>query len=84
MIGTAATNKPVRELSSTRSASESNAHGPMISTTAKTSSGRQCARTAAMAPGRAANGTSTSAPIAVRAKTRTDTETSATATLMSR
>ena len=84
MMGTAATSSPVSELSSTRSASESNAHGPMISTRANTSSARQCARTTVTAPGRAANGSSTSAPSAVRANTSTATETSATATLISR
>ena len=51
MMGTAATSSPVSELSSTRSASESNAHGPMISTRANTSSARQCARTTVTAAG---------------------------------
>ena len=51
MMGTAATSSPVSELSSRRSASESNAHGPMISTRANTSSARPCARTTVTARG---------------------------------
>jgi hypothetical protein len=56
----------------------------MISSAAKATSGRQCRRSAPSSPERSASGSSSNAPIAVRANTTTGTETSSTATLMNR
>ena len=84
MIGDAAISRPVSELEMCRSASDSNSHAAMISKKANASTGRQCRNTGAHAARDRASGSSTAAPIAVRASTRTGTETPSTAILMSR
>ena len=84
MIGTTAISRPVSELDRCRSASDSNAQGSMISTTANSASHRQRPASTRIWPRRIASGSSTAEPIATRANTRTGTDTPPSATLMSR
>ena len=84
MIGTAATSRPLVELARCFSALESNANGPMISTTANATSQRQWPRSAPSSRRRSATGSSSREPSATRTNTSTGTETPPSATLISR
>ena len=84
MMGTEATSRPLIELVSLRSASDSSSHGVMISITANTASQPQYGRSAPSWRRRSAIGSSSAAPMATLARTRTGTGTPPTATLISR
>ena len=84
MMGTVAINNPVSELDSCCSASESSHQGPIISSAAKASTHGQRRFSVTSMLDRMANGSSSTAPMPVRASTTTGGETSATATLIIR
>jgi len=84
MIGTEATSRPVIELDRCRSASDSSAHGMIISTVAKTTSHGQCRHSPASWRRRIASGSSSTAATASLVNTSTGTETPPSATLMNR
>ena len=84
MMGTDAISRPLMELDSLSSASESSSHGEMISTTAKITSQRQYGSRMLSSPRRSAMGSSSAAPMATRARTSTGTGTPPTAILISR
>ncbi|ANP54704.1 hypothetical protein AVL59_38495 [Streptomyces griseochromogenes] len=84
-IGTPAISRPAVELDRCRSASVRVNQGPMISRTAKASTGRQWARTVrARPPWRRAKGSRRTAPSAQRVNTTTGGDTASTATLIIR
>ena len=84
MIGTDAMSSPVIELDRCRSASDSSAHGTIISTQAKATSQRQYRHSPANWRRRSASGSSSAAATVTRVNTSTGTETPPSATLMNR